>query len=212
MEPEMTQTLLSFDTPAAAPLDRVGFDIGWDHARHALVPPAELMLDGTPVSQGWLAGPRGVRPPQRGRHTRVRQWLALRLQAWREGADFDTLQVTPHHLVADRDLRIARSRAPRWAGSGDDAPVITRLRRRRRLRRRQPGGAEPPGRRTRQAGCSAQALERAERLRACTATLDGLEADAWTRLATLMSLAVELPQVQAARIACACCPPTACAC
>jgi hypothetical protein len=39
MEIPMTQALLSFDTLPADPLDRVGFDIGWDHARHRITPP-----------------------------------------------------------------------------------------------------------------------------------------------------------------------------
>ena len=126
----MTQSLLSFDTLPADPLDRVGFDIGWDHARHALVPPAELMLDGTPVSQGWLAGRavfgrRSAVSTSRG----VRQWLALRLQAWRGGIDFDGLQVTPHHLVQIETSHCPVTRAALGgATSGDDAPVITRLR------------------------------------------------------------------------------------
>jgi len=55
----MNQATLSFpasDAAFAGPADRIGFDIGWDHAHHGLVPPAELLHQGTPVMQGWLAG------------------------------------------------------------------------------------------------------------------------------------------------------------
>ena len=56
LETTMTQATLELDTPAADAADRTGFDIGWDHAHHGLVPPAELLHEGTPVCQGWLAG------------------------------------------------------------------------------------------------------------------------------------------------------------
>jgi hypothetical protein len=208
MEITMTQALLSFDTLPADPLDRVGFDIGWDHARHALVPPAELMLDGTPVSQGWRAaravfGHR-VQASSRG----VRQWLALRLEAWRQGLDFDTEQVTPHHLVQLETSHCPVTRRPLGgATSGDLAPVVVRLREDAgyaagnlvvlsRLAAHAKAGRD-----------HAHVLDLAHRVRLGDATaqadttgLDGLGADAWTRLATLMSLAVELPQVQAGRL------------
>lgn len=205
----MTQALLSFDTPCADPLDRVGFDIGCDHARHALVPPAELMLDGTPVCQGWLAG-RAVFGRRSATASRgVRQWLALRLEAWRAGVDFDALQVTPNHLVQLEASHCAVTRLPLGgATSGDAAPVICRLREDAgyaagnlvtlsRLAARAKAGLS-----------AAQALERAERLaRDAADAVDGLDAAAWARLATLMSLAVQLPQVQAARIPLRALPP-----
>lgn len=205
----MTQALLSFDTPCADPLDRVGFDIGWDHARHALVPPAEMMLDGTPVSQGWLAGRavfgRRSAPASRG----VRQWLALRLEAWRGGIDFDTLQVTPNHLVQIEASHCPVTRqALGGIGSSDVAPVICRLREDAGYGA---GNLVVLSRAAAHAktGCTAaQALDRAERMaREGLDWVDGLDAGAWARLATLMSLAVELPQVQAARIALRALPP-----
>lgn len=205
----MTQALLSFDTLPADPLDRVGFDIGWDHARHARVPPAELMLDGTPVSQGWLAG-RAVFGRRSAAASRgVRQWLALRLEAWRGGIDFDGLQVTPHHLLQIETTHCPVTRAALGgATGGDDAPVIARLREDAGYAAGNLVVLSRAAARAK-AGCNAvQVLERAERLaRGGTGTLDGLDADAWMRLATLMSLAVELPQVQAARIALRALPP-----
>ena len=45
-----------YATPATDLGDQAGFQIGWDHAHHGLVPPAGLLLDGTPIGQGWRAG------------------------------------------------------------------------------------------------------------------------------------------------------------
>lgn len=85
-------------TARAEDVDRQGFDIGWDHAHHGLVPPAELLLDGTPVCQGWLSGKAvfGRRTLRSTRHTR--QWLQLRMEAWRLGIPFEGQQLTPNYL------------------------------------------------------------------------------------------------------------------
>ena len=206
----MTQTLLDLDTLSADPLDRTGFDIGWDHARHALVPPAELMLDGTPVSQGWRAARAvfGHRTVAAGRH--VRQWLALRLQAWREGAAFDDLQVTPHYLGQLETRHCPVTRAPLGGAlHGADSPVIARL---NAAAGYAAGNLLVLSRRAARAlqGCSAeQARERAERLARLPAgsLIDELDAAHWARLATLTSLAQPLPQVQAARLPLRALPP-----
>ena len=65
----MAQTLLAFESHPTDP--KIGFDIGWDHARHGLLPPAEQWLAGNPLGQGWRAAapcsaiarcsPRGAR-------------------------------------------------------------------------------------------------------------------------------------------------------
>ncbi|MFO1330146.1 MAG: hypothetical protein U1F56_22550 [Rubrivivax sp.] len=198
----MDQALLDLDHPCADPMDRVGFDIGWDHARHALVPPPQLMLDGTPISQGWTAA-RAVFGRRTLAATRpVRQWLALRLQAWREGVAFETLQVTPHHLAQLDAPHCPVTRRPLGGvPDGDDAPVVVRLRDDAGYAA---GNLALLSRRAARArgDLSAAALrERAERLlREGQAECDGLAAAAWARLATLASFAVELPQVQAARL------------
>jgi hypothetical protein len=86
----MDQATFDFATrPAAATTDRCGFELGWDHACHGLVPPPALLATPTPVAQGWQAaravfGPRGRASPPA-----LRQWLALRLQAWQQGLPFD---------------------------------------------------------------------------------------------------------------------------
>ncbi len=83
-------------SPSIDPADTLGFD----HARYGLVPPADCLWPGHPVREGWERGRR--RPGLRARAATpaVRRWLALRLRAWREGAPFDDLQLTPGALRA----------------------------------------------------------------------------------------------------------------
>lgn len=203
------QATLEFGIRLATPGDQVAFDIGWDHAHHALVPPAELLLEGSPVAQGWRAG-RAVF----GRRTRaasrlLRLWLELRLRAWREGQVFETTQVTPHFLgqIETGTCPVTR-RTLGGARDGADAPVIVRL-------------CEDAGyaagnlvvlsREAAQArsGCSLEeAWSRSQQLeRGVAPSLHGLDADAWARLVTLMSLTTVLPHARAQRLPMRVLPP-----
>lgn len=139
----MHQAEFQLPCPAESRADDIGFRIGWDHAHHGLVPPAGLLLDGTPIGEGWRAA-RAVfgvraRPWPATRHTR--RWLALRLDAWRAGVPFDLASVTPNHLaqIEVRHCpvrRVALHGAADGAGgagsastalTGADAPCIERL-------------------------------------------------------------------------------------
>ena len=95
----MNQAALELDHLVPAAADRTGFDIGWDHAHHGLVPGAELLHDGTPVCQGWMAGRAvfGRRTMASSRATR--QWLQLRTRAWRQGLAFEGQQLTPNYVA-----------------------------------------------------------------------------------------------------------------
>lgn len=203
----MTQALLDLDTQPTDLSDPTGFDIGWDHARHALVPPAELMLDGTPVSQGWRAA-RAVFGHRTVTATRaVRTWLALRLEAWRSGAAFEPQQVTPHFLAQLETPHCPVTRVP-LGGAADHAPVITRLRGDAGFAAGNLVVLSRAAVRAKANLTAAQTIERADRMaRERVAELDGLDAAAWARLATLMSLAVELPQAQAVRLPMRALPP-----
>ena len=76
-----------------------GFEIGWDHAHHRLVPPAEHLLPGNPVRDGWEAG-QAVFGTRTLRVTpQVKRWLQLRLGAWMRGKAFESVQVTPNFLA-----------------------------------------------------------------------------------------------------------------
>ncbi len=96
----MNQTTLELDASQRADaIDRDGFDIGWDYAHHGLVPPAGLLLAGTPVCQGWMAGKAVFGHRTLGCTPHTRQWLQLRLNAWRLGITFERQQLTPNYLA-----------------------------------------------------------------------------------------------------------------
>lgn len=201
------QTLLDLGTAANEPLDPVGFDIGWDHARHGLVPPPELMLEGTPVAQGWRAA-RAVFGVRTAAATRpLRQWLELRLAAWRDGVAFDTFQLTAHLLGQLETTHCPVTREP-LGGAGDTAATWVRLRLDAAY---SAGHLVQLSRRAARARCdrSGAALrDRAVRMqREGLDWCDGLSATEWARLATLVSMAEELPPTQAARLPLLALPP-----
>ena len=76
----MNQITLALEAAATEPstFDATGFEIGWDHARFRLTPPAEHLLADHPVRQGWEAGRstfgrRTRRPPRPRRSLRRRR-------------------------------------------------------------------------------------------------------------------------------------------
>lgn len=204
----MNQATLELDRPDADTIDRAGFDIGWDHAHHGLVPPAELMHADTPVCQGWMAG-RAVfsrRTPATTRSTR--QWLQLRLLAWRHGITFDGRQVTPSSLAQIHVTSCPVLRMPLGGLASDaSAAVVERL---------DPQAGYVAGKlavmslQAAQAAAGVDALaavRRARRAESAGAPYAGLDASAWWRLAALRSFATALPFHQAARLPLAVLPP-----
>ena len=189
----MAQTLLAFASHPADP--QVGFDIGWDHARHGLPPPPEQWLDGNPLHQGWRAGKACFGERTLGASRRVRLWLSLRLHAWLRGRAFELAEVTPHYLgqievalcpiirrtlvLADMSVDRVCDRAGYAAGNLAMMSVAAN--------------------RAKAALGWDEALQRAEQAEAaeggCT---DGLDAAAWSRLAVLISFVTPLPHAQAA--------------
>ena len=196
---------LDFGTPDSVE-DRIGFDIGWDHAHHGLVPPAELLLEGTPLGQGWRAGKAVFGSRTLAAQRSTRQWLALRTLAWRRGIAFETQQLSPHYLAQIHTehcpvLRVA------LGGSADHAPVIERL---------NPDAGYAAGNLALISQAAAQArdgvnvlesLRLAQRSAASGEPVAGLDAAAWTRLAVLRSFAMPLPFFEAARLPLAVLPP-----
>jgi len=197
--------------PGASPapaVDRTGFDIGWDHAHHGLVPPAGMLHAEVSVCQGWLAAKAvfGRRTLGSTRHTRL--WLQLRLQAWRSGVAFDTLQVTPNYL-AQIDTPLCPVRRVPMGGIADhpDAAVVERL---------NPEAGYAAGNLVVMSALAAQAraghdvlqtLRRARQADDSTESLTGLDGAAWLRLATLRAFATPLPFAQAALLPLAVLPP-----
>lgn len=206
----MTQATLEFGTLTTThPGDRVAFEIGWDHARHALVPPAELLLPGSPVAQGWQAARAVFGRRHRLASRLVRVWLDLRLRSWREGQSFEITQVTPNYLGQLEVTVCPVTRRPLGgARDGADAPVFVRL---SEVAGYAAGNLAVLSREAAQAraGCSLEeAWNRTQRLeRGEAASLHGLDADGWARLATLISLATPLPHARALRMPLRALPP-----
>jgi hypothetical protein len=175
-----------------------GFQLGWEHARHGVLPPAEHLLPLSPVRQGWEAGRVAFAGRTREADVAVRQWLQLKLRAWLAGTGFEGVQVTPAFL-----RRIATVACPvtreRFAGADDGSDRI--------------GTVSPmPMRLWREAGCAAgnlallspraaRALARSD-AQAAMQQADAMAADdvhaglrgrEWARLAALLSLPTPLP-------------------
>lgn len=200
----MNQAILDFD-PQAEACDRSGFELGWDHARHGLVPPPGLLIDGTPVGQGWRAakavfGRRTLTPSRL-----VRRWLALRTDAWRRGRALDPADVTLRHLS---DIETGHCPVTRRAFGGADAPVVARL---------GPDTGPAAGALAMlcgQAEAAREGLDTAALLRRAAQAQAGLAeapggltpAEAW-RLAVLASLATPLPFVESVKLPLRVLPP-----
>ncbi len=191
------------------PEDATGFQIGWDHAQHGLVPGPELLLAGTAVGQGWRAARAvlGRRPPAS--TVALRQWLALRCTAWQQGADFDIDGLTPAALARLQTLHCPVRRQPLGgAPTGDDAPQAVRLNRSAGYR---PGNLVILSRAAAAAAqdCSvSQALRQARAAEANGLAVQGLMDAQWRRLAVLLSFAQPLSLTEAARLPLLVLPPS----
>ncbi|WP_418317866.1 hypothetical protein [Piscinibacter sakaiensis] len=78
--------------------EHVGFELGWDHARHKLEPPAPYDQQHSSLRNGLLAGRAAMGGRSLPATPAVRKWLQLRLHAWLRGRSFELLQVTPRYL------------------------------------------------------------------------------------------------------------------
>jgi hypothetical protein len=206
----MLQTSISFDTRHAnvEDGDRIAFQIGWDHARHGLVPPAATLAPGQPLGQGWHAAQsvlgRRTLPARRA----VRQWLALRLAAWQAGESFDLDQLTPAHLQQLETPRCPVRRTLLGGAEGSaDAAVIVRL---------NESAAWAAGHLVTLSRAAAMAirgvevhgaLHRAAEAATNSGHVDGLDSKEWLRVAALRAMATPLPFADAARLPLAALPP-----
>lgn len=197
----MNQATLALDAPPAAALDRGAFDIGWDHARHGLVPPPHELQAHTPVGRGWLAG-RAVFGPRTAPVPRsTRFWLQLRLQAGREGIDFDLAGVTPAFLDRIQVATCPVLRLPLGGATGaDSAPVVERLDRNTGYTTHNLVLMSQCASNARTGADLATVLRRAGAADRSGEPIEGLDASAWWRLASLLACAKPLPFAQAARL------------
>lgn len=206
-------------TAAGAPLtlhQHVGFQLGWDHARHGVTPPRPHTLEPSSLQQGWHAGLAcfGTHRPVPRRA--VRQWLQLRLHAWLRGLNVELLHITPNHLhqIEVSVCPITRE-ALGHAGEPAAAAAINRVRhdagyaagnlavmsQRAHLAKAAHGfGA---------AWATAQALQaQAQTIDAAgPVSRDGLSAAHWSRIAVLCSFVEALPHEQACELPLLVLPP-----
>ena len=115
---------------AASPqdLDAVGVEVGWDHAHYGVTPPLRHLHDHNPVRQGWDAGRVAFGRRRLTATAAVRQWLALRVQAWQHGQTFEDVQVNPHFLARIDAVACPVSRVPLTLSAGlDTDATVTRL-------------------------------------------------------------------------------------
>ncbi len=192
--------------------DRIGFDIGWDHAHHGLVPPAELLLEGTPLGQGWRAGRAVFGRRTLATQRATRQWLALRTLAWRRGITYETQQLSAHYLAQIHTERCPVLRSVLGGAEGQaDAAVIERLNPKAGYAAGNVAVMSAAAVQARAGVDVLEALRRANRIAAGaqsqTQARDDLDAAAWWRLAALRSYATPLPFFEAARVPMAVLPP-----
>lgn len=183
-----------------ADADRTAFEIGWDYAHYRLVPPADHLHPGHPVRQGWEAGQAVFGTRTLLPRPAVRKWLQLRLNAWMRGKAFDTLAVTPHLLrVIDvprcpitgevltqgtgglSDASVDRVNNDAGYAAGNLAVMSVRANRAKSAYD------------WRDAAAFARQVEAGQ-----LGTIDGLTAEHWARLASLMSLCTPLTHAEAA--------------
>lgn len=209
----------SADAAAHSGLDRTAFQIGWDHAHYRVTPPLRHLDGHNPVGQGWMAGRAAFGARCLRATAAVRQWLALRLQAWQQGAAFEEVQVNPAFLARidaercpvnrqpltlcaalDSDATVSRLNAAAAYAAGNLAVISQQA----AAAWAQAGG-----------GSDWQAaMAQAERLAdgpagqdGEAATRQGLDHAAWLRLAVLASFATPLPHAQAALLPLRVLPP-----
>lgn len=207
----MTQaTLFECETPATGtPWEATGFEIGWDHARHRLVPPAEHLHEAHPVRQGWQAGQALFGARTLRATAAVRQWLDLRLSAWQRGDAFEDLQVTPNFIAQLEPSRCPVTREPLTHGSGQPTDAV--------VTRAFHGAGYAAGNllvlSARAAAAKANcgwddALAFARQIESgALPHVAGLDAAQWQRLAVLMSLATPLKHAQVASLPLLALPP-----
>lgn len=200
--------------PAGEPtLAAAGFELGWDHARHGLVPPTELLTPDSPVCQGWMAGRAASGRRTLAASSTLRRWLALRVQAWRAGACIDPARLTPQHLA-----RLAVSHCPvlrqPLGGAGAD-PLSAEVLRLDAARGWEPGNLVMLSRRAAAAlrGSTRDAAQRHVTRLTYAGPGEGhqgLTAAEWHRVAALHALAAggaALPWHEAAGVALTVLPP-----
>lgn len=96
--------------------------IGWDHARHGLVPPLDRLCINPQLQQGYRAGRAAFGRSTQPAGAEVQRWLALRLRALAHGRAYESVQLTPHYLG---QLAVEHCPVTREALSAGDGAAVT---------------------------------------------------------------------------------------
>ena len=181
-------------------MDSTGFEIGWDHAHHRLIPPLRHLHDHNPVRQGWAAGRAAFGNRTLATTGAVRQWLALRLEAWQHGQSFEGVQVNASFLarIAADECPVSRQPLTLCAARTGDAVDANQA----RVCRLNPEAAYAAGNLAVLSQRVADAQSTARQ-----AGDDPLSADERIRLSVLASFATPLPHAQAALLPLRLLPP-----
>ncbi|MGM9516273.1 hypothetical protein ACS5PK_18630 [Roseateles sp. DB2] len=190
------------DAPTLPAGKQVGFELGWDHARHGLTPAVEHLFSASPLRQGWQAGQAtfGRRTLKAGAHTQ--RWLQLRTHAWARGRSFETTLLTPNYLQQLDTEHCPISRLPL-----NDVPGDPCQRSLDRVRDDAGYAAGNLAMMSRQANTAKGRRDLAS-LQAAAQSLQqgpirhmgGLDASAWQRLALLSSFVTPLSHEEAATL------------
>ena len=204
--PLLAAPLLAEQMLAPSAHEQIGFELGWDCARHAFTPPAPYGSEASPLRDGLQAGRAafGARALQPTRP--VQQWLQLRLHAWLHGRSVELFQVTPNYLQ-----QIAASHCPitRSAMAADsDNLLIDRVRHDAAYAAGNLVAMSTAASHAKAAIGYREAMARAERIEADgLAGLDGLSAAAWRRMAALCSYVEPMPHDEACAVPMRVLPP-----
>lgn len=207
--------------PAAQDADDTfdsAYALGWDHARHGLVPPLERLCINPQLQRGFRAGRDAFGRVQTRATTAVRRWLALRLRALAEGRTYETEQLTPHYLgqLAAEHCPVTRERLTQGDTEGrDGAPTDAGIERLRDDAGYAGGHLVTLSRRAAAALSGRGHAELCSRWRAARAGGDepraarpeGPSATAWGRLAVLSSFVTPMEHDAAARLPLLVLPP-----
>ena len=124
----MNQATLELDRPDADTIDRTGFDIGWDHAHHGLVPPARTAACRHAGVPGLDGRARRLRPP-RARHARAAPGSGCSCACWPGGAASRSMAgrsrrlpgADPRHVVPRAAHAAGRAASDRLGGRSSSA-------------------------------------------------------------------------------------------
>jgi len=191
------------------PAADVGFELGWDYAHHALVPPAAHLDPLSPVRHGWDAGRQTFGQRTLASNRFVRKWLQLRLNAWLRGRAFEGTQVNPAFLrqIDVAVCPITREVLTHGTGELSDASVDRvfnaaayaggnlAVMSTRANRAKSDYGSDDAMRFARQIELGG------------LSQIDGLSAEQWARIAVLTSFVTPMPHARAATLPLLVLPP-----